>query len=42
MSSSSAALRPPPPTAGWGELFSGRNGWRALALTGGVALHAIN
>ncbi|MFM9926217.1 MFS transporter [Variovorax sp. H27-G14] len=32
----------PPPTAAWGELFSGRNGWRALALTGGVALHAVN
>ncbi len=29
-------------TAGWAELFTGRNGWRALALTGGVALHAIN
>jgi MFS family permease len=42
----SAAVRPPPstppPTAAWRELFSGRNGWRALALTGGVALHAIN
>lgn len=32
----------PPATAGWGELFTGRNGWRALALTGGVALHAVN
>ncbi|MBB1598526.1 MFS transporter [Variovorax sp. UMC13] len=29
-------------TAGWSELFTGRNGWRALALTGGVALHAVN
>ncbi|WP_027014757.1 MFS transporter [Comamonas composti] len=29
-------------TASWGQLFSGRNGWLALALTGGVALHAIN
>jgi len=45
-SSSSPALdrsrADPPATAGWGELFSGRNGWRALALTGGVALHAVN
>jgi len=32
----------PPPTAAWRELFTGRNGWRALALTGGVALHAVN
>jgi MFS family permease len=31
-----------PSTAAWGELFRGRNGWRALALTGGVALHAVN
>lgn len=29
-------------TATWGELFSGQNGLRTLALTGGVALHAIN
>ena len=29
-------------SAGWSELFTGRNGWRALALTGGVALHAVN
>lgn len=42
MSSSSSALHPPPATAAWSELFSGRNGWRALALTGGVALHAVN
>ncbi|ATQ73764.1 MFS transporter [Massilia violaceinigra] len=35
----SAAL---PSTASWGELFSGHNGLLALALTGGVALHAIN
>jgi MFS family permease len=27
---------------GWGALLSGRNGIRALALAGGVALHAIN
>ncbi|WP_095108547.1 MFS transporter [Pseudomonas sp. Irchel 3E20] len=32
----------PTPTATWGELFSGRNGLLALALVGGVALHAIN
>lgn len=31
-----------PSTAAWGDLFRGRNGWRALALTGGVALHAVN
>ena len=41
-SSSSTALPSPPSAAAWSELFSGRNGWRALALTGGVALHAIN
>lgn len=28
--------------ASWGELLSGKNGLRTLALTGGVALHAIN
>ncbi|MDQ1814891.1 MFS transporter [Massilia sp. CCM 9210] len=38
-SASPAAL---PSTASWGELFSGQNGLLALALTGGVALHAIN
>lgn len=26
----------------WGELLSGRNGLRSIALAGGVALHAIN
>ncbi|WP_431108810.1 MFS transporter [Variovorax paradoxus] len=31
-----------PSTAAWGDLFRGRNGWRSLALTGGVALHAVN
>ncbi|MFL9925427.1 MFS transporter [Herbaspirillum lusitanum] len=36
-SASSAAA-----SASWGELFDRRNIWRALALTGGVALHAIN
>jgi len=41
-SADSAALQAPSPTAAWSELFTGRNGWRALALTGGVALHAIN
>jgi len=29
-------------TATWGDLLTGRNGWMALALTGGVALHAVN
>lgn len=28
--------------ASWGELLSGRNGLRSLAVAGGVALHAIN
>lgn len=28
--------------ATWSELLSGSNAWRAIALTGGVALHAIN
>ena len=32
----------PPVAAAWIDLFKGRNGWLALALTGGVALHAIN
>ena len=32
----------PSVTASWGALFSGQNGLLALALTGGVALHAIN
>ena len=32
----------PPAAAAWVDLFKGRNGWLALALTGGVALHAIN
>jgi MFS family permease len=31
-----------PSTASWGALFRGKNGLLALALTGGVALHAIN
>ncbi|WP_343313610.1 MFS transporter [Brucella sp. BE17] len=29
-------------TAGWGELFAGKNAIRSLTLVGGVALHAIN
>ena len=41
-SNAPASLHPASPAAGWSELFSGRNGWRALALTGGVALHAVN
>lgn len=32
----------PEAPAGWGELFSGRNGLYALALAGGVTLHAVN
>ncbi|MDF3839348.1 MFS transporter [Cupriavidus basilensis] len=34
--------REPSFTASWGDLLRGRNGLLALALTGGVALHAIN
>ncbi len=30
------------PTAGWGDLFAGRNAIVSLTLVGGVALHAIN
>ena len=29
-------------TAGWGELFAGKNAISSLTLVGGVALHAIN
>jgi len=29
-------------SASWGELLGRRQGWRAVALTGGVAMHAIN
>jgi MFS family permease len=29
-------------TASWGDLLRGRNGLLAVALTGGVALHAVN
>ncbi|XAH23382.1 MFS transporter [Xylophilus sp. GW821-FHT01B05] len=40
----SVALDSPlaPATAAWGDLLRGRNGLRAVALTGGVALHAVN
>ncbi|NHZ40490.1 MFS transporter [Massilia aquatica] len=38
----STAATTTPATASWGALFSGQNGLLALALTGGVALHAIN
>ncbi|MBB5391756.1 MULTISPECIES: MFS transporter [unclassified Herbaspirillum] len=44
-SSTEAALQSPEPagrTASWGELLNARNAPRAVALTGGVALHAIN
>ncbi len=30
------------PAPGWRDLLSGNNGWRSLALAGGVALHATN
>lgn len=39
---SSPSPRPEPSPAGWGALLRGRNGVLAVALTGGVALHAIN
>lgn len=32
----------PARTGGWGELLSGKNGLRAIALCGGVAVHAVN
>ena len=35
-------LPPSTSTASWADLLTGRNGLTALALTGGVALHAIN
>lgn len=31
-----------PAPAGWSDLFSGRHGIYALALAGGVTLHAVN
>src|SRR5450830_1399919 len=42
--SNDVAIRSSAPSvaATWGELLSGSNAWRAIALTGGVALHAIN
>lgn len=42
MSAASSAVSAPPAAASWAELLRGRNGWLAVALTGGVALHAIN
>jgi len=30
------------PGTRWGDLLSGRNAVRSLALAGGVALHAVN
>ncbi|MGN4070885.1 MFS transporter, partial [Burkholderia gladioli] len=35
-------MSPATTTSSWGELLSGRNGLRSIALAGGVALHAIN
>ncbi|MDB5781051.1 MAG: major facilitator superfamily 1 [Caballeronia mineralivorans] len=31
-----------PGTAAWSDLLRGKNGFLALALTGGVALYALN
>lgn len=42
MNSHSQTKPDPSLTASWGALLTGENGWLALALTGGVALHAIN
>jgi MFS family permease len=36
------APAPVPAPAGWGELLAGRNGAYALALAGGVTLHAVD
>ncbi|MDP9939709.1 MFS transporter [Ectopseudomonas alcaliphila] len=36
------AERKPSAQAGWKDLFSGTNATRAIALAGGVALHAVN
>lgn len=38
----SKKLSTPAQSGAWGELLSGRNGLRAIALCGGVAVHAIN
>lgn len=38
----SSSSTPLPATASWGDLLRGRNGLLAVALTGGVALHAVN
>ncbi|MBU9170212.1 MFS transporter [Burkholderia gladioli] len=35
-------MSPATTSSSWGELLSGRNGLRSIALAGGVALHAIN
>ena len=35
-------LKTPTQQGGWAELLGGRNGLRAIALCGGVAVHAIN
>ncbi|MGC3985546.1 MAG: MFS transporter [Pseudorhodoferax sp.] len=42
MSAVAAAPTSSSATASWGELLRGRNGLLAVALTGGVALHAVN
>lgn len=41
-SSSSSGAAVAASVASWGELLGRRHGWCAVALTGGVALHAIN
>lgn len=42
MSAVASSSSPSSVTASWGDLLRGRNGLLAVALTGGVALHAIN
>jgi len=39
---SNPETRNSPPTSGWGELLAGANLMLSIALSGGVALHAVN
>ncbi|ONN64585.1 MFS transporter [Herbaspirillum sp. VT-16-41] len=41
-SPTTATASEPASVASWGDLLGRRHGWCAVALTGGVALHAIN
>jgi hypothetical protein len=42
MSTQDVAIRASTPAPGWGDLLSGKNAIYALALAGGVTLHAVN